>query len=139
VLIIFARLFSWPMTWSTAALIPRFRSMGLRPAATERRPSTRMALVSTVAVVVPSPATSLVADATCFTSDAPTFWYLSENSSALATVTPSLVIFGPRTAAQSRRCDPLGPIVTWTASARRSTPASTLLRQSTPNFISLAA
>mmetsp|Transcript_6127 Transcript_6127/g.16989 ORF Transcript_6127/g.16989 Transcript_6127/m.16989 type:complete len:200 (-) Transcript_6127:367-966(-) len=139
VLIIFARLFSWLMTWSTAALMPRLRSMGLRPAATDRRPSTRMALVSTVAVVVPSPATSFVADATCFTSDAPTFWYLSENSSALATVTPSLVILGPPYGCSITTLRPLGPIVSWTASARRSTPASTLLRQSTPNFISLAA
>ena len=46
-------------------------------------------------VSAPSPATSLVADATCFTSAAPTFWKWSLNSMALATVTPSLVIFGP--------------------------------------------
>jgi hypothetical protein len=65
------------------------------PAATLLQPSTRMARVRTVAVVVPSPATSLVAEATCLTREAPTFWNLSLNSMDLATVTPSLVILGP--------------------------------------------
>ena len=65
------------------------------PAATDLTPSFRIARVSTVAVVVPSPATSLVADATCLTSAAPTFWCLSRSSMARATDTPSLVILGP--------------------------------------------
>jgi len=47
-----------------------------------------------VAVVVPSPATSFVLLATYFINDAPIFMNLSENSIALATVTPSFVIFG---------------------------------------------
>merc|ERR1740124_2153641 len=64
------------------------------PAATDLQPSAKMAHVSTVAVVVPSPATSLVLFATWRTSWAPMFWCLSANSMALATVTPSLVILG---------------------------------------------
>jgi hypothetical protein len=42
--------------------------MGLAPAATLRMPWLTMAWASTVAVVVPSPATSLVLVATSFTS-----------------------------------------------------------------------
>ena len=53
-----------------------------------------MALVRTVAVVVPSPAMSFVAEATCLTRFAPTFWNLSLKSIALATETPSFVILG---------------------------------------------
>ena len=43
-----------------AASTPRLKSIGFMPAATNFKPSVTMALVSTVAVVVPSPATSLV-------------------------------------------------------------------------------
>src|SRR5881409_2252591 len=53
-----------------------------------------MARASTVAVVVPSPATSEVLDATSFTICAPMFSNLSSSSISLATVTPSLVTFG---------------------------------------------
>ena len=42
----------------TASSMPRFKSMGLRPAATALEPSVKMACASTVAVVVPSPAMS---------------------------------------------------------------------------------
>ena len=48
-----ARLFKLPTTVSTAALMPRRRSMGFMPAATLLQPSLKMARVSTVAVVVP--------------------------------------------------------------------------------------
>ena len=44
--------------------MPRLRSIGLAPAATDLAPSLTMACASTVAVVVPSPATSEVLDAT---------------------------------------------------------------------------
>ena len=44
--------------------MPRLRPIGLAPAATARRPSWTIAWASTVAVVVPSPATSLVLVAT---------------------------------------------------------------------------
>ena len=68
--------------------------MGFIPAATDLTPSLKMALAKTVAVVVPSPASSLVFEATDLTNWAPIFSYLLENSMALATVTPSFVIFG---------------------------------------------
>jgi len=76
-------------------LIPLLRSIGFKPAVTDLQPSLKMALARTVAVVVPSPASSLVLEATDFTKEAPIFSNLSENSMLLATVTPSLVIFGP--------------------------------------------
>ena len=56
---------------STAASMPFFRDMGLAPAATLRRPSRTIDQASTVAVVVPSPATSSVFLATSLTSSAP--------------------------------------------------------------------
>ena len=62
---------------STAAAValamPFFMTMGLAPAARFFRPSRMMAWASRVAVVVPSPATSLVLVATSFTSWAPMF------------------------------------------------------------------
>jgi hypothetical protein len=58
---------------STAFSIPRFMSIGLVPATTARSPSLKMASASTVAVVVPSPATSDVLLATSFTIRAPMF------------------------------------------------------------------
>jgi hypothetical protein len=53
-----------------------------------------MACASTVAVVVPSPASSEVLDATSFTICAPMFSNLSLSSISLATETPSLVTVG---------------------------------------------
>ena len=81
-------------TTSTAASMPRFRPIGLAPAATLRRPSRTMACASSVAVVVPSPATSLVAVATSRTSCAPWFSNGSSTSISRAMVTPSLVMVG---------------------------------------------
>ena len=56
--------FEEPLIASLAASIaestPRLRSIGFIPAATNFSPSVTIALVRTVAVVVPSPATSLV-------------------------------------------------------------------------------
>ena len=49
---------------STAFSMPRFMSIGLAPETTARRPSLKIASARTVAVVVPSPATSLVLLAT---------------------------------------------------------------------------
>ncbi len=60
-------------TASTAFSIPRFRAMGLAPAVTFFMPSRMMAWARTVAVVVPSPATSEVLEATSFTIWAPMF------------------------------------------------------------------
>ena len=63
------------LTASAAASMPRLRPIGLAPAATLRRPSRTIAWASTVAVVVPSPATSLVLVATSLASWAPRFSY----------------------------------------------------------------
>ena len=57
----------------TALSMPRFRSIGFMPAATDFRPSRTMAWARTVAVVVPSPALSLVLEATSRISWAPMF------------------------------------------------------------------
>ena len=64
---------SWALMASTAASMPFFRPIGLAPAATLRRPSRTSAWARTVAVVVPSPATSSVFLATSLTSSAPIF------------------------------------------------------------------
>ncbi len=58
---------------STAFSMPCFICTGLTPATTALRPSLKMASARTVAVVVPSPATSLVLQATSFTIWAPMF------------------------------------------------------------------
>ena len=58
-------------TAATARSMPRLSAIGLAPAETILRPSRVIACASTVAVVVPSPATSLVAVATSRTSCAP--------------------------------------------------------------------
>src|SRR5947209_3119461 len=79
---------------ATAFSIPFLRAMGLAPAATLRKPSRTRAWASTVAVVVPSPATSLVLVATSFTSWAPMFSKGFSSSTSLALVTPSLVMVG---------------------------------------------
>ncbi len=52
---------------AVARSMPRLRSIGFMPAATDFRPSRRTACARTVAVVVPSPATSDVCDATSLT------------------------------------------------------------------------
>ena len=58
---------------ATALSMPRFRSIGFIPAATILVPSRKIACASTVAVVVPSPATSEVLLATSRTIFAPRF------------------------------------------------------------------
>merc|ERR1719158_1738313 len=56
----------------------------------------------------------------------------------LGTVTPSLVILGPPHEDSITTLRPLGPMVTATASARMSTPASISALTSPPNLTSLA-
>ena len=58
---------------ATAFSIPSFSWMGLTPETTARSPSLKMASARMVAVVVPSPATSLVLLATSRTIRAPMF------------------------------------------------------------------
>src|SRR5882762_6745547 len=121
-------------TASTAASMPRLSPLGLAPAVTFFRPSRKIACASTVAVVVPSPATSEVLDATSLTICAPMFSYLSLSSISLATVTPSLVIVGLPNFLSMTTLRPLGPSVAFTASAMMLTPLSSALRASSSNF-----
>src|SRR3974390_1986413 len=125
-------------TASTAKSIPRFRSIGFMPAATDFAPSRTMAAANTVAVGVPSPAASAALEATSRTIWAPMFSNLSSSSISLATVTPSLVMRGAPNDLSSTTLRPLGPSVTLTALARMSTPRSMRSRASTPNLTSLA-
>mmetsp|Transcript_125398 Transcript_125398/g.297737 ORF Transcript_125398/g.297737 Transcript_125398/m.297737 type:complete len:222 (-) Transcript_125398:19-684(-) len=120
--------------------MPRLMSIGFIPAATALQPSLKMARARTVAVVVPSPATSFVLLATVFTSCAPTLIIgLDFKSIDLATVTPSFVTFGAPKDCSITTFLPFGPMVTATASAKRLQPSSIKARASLPWRISLAA
>src|SRR6185369_15593193 len=123
---------------STALSMPRLRAMAFAPAATVFTPSRKIACASTVAVVVPSPATSLVLDATSRTICAPMFSSGSFNSISFATVTPSLVMSGGPKLFSMTTLRPLGPSVTFTALARISTPRNIRSRASCENLTSLA-
>ena len=119
---------------ATAFSMPFFRPIGLAPAATLRMPWLTIAWASTVAVVVPSPATSLVLVATSFTSWAPMFSNGSSSSISLAMDTPSLVMVGAPNFLSSTTLRPFGPRVTLTVSANLFTPASRARRASSSNF-----
>mmetsp|Transcript_94599 Transcript_94599/g.271342 ORF Transcript_94599/g.271342 Transcript_94599/m.271342 type:complete len:237 (+) Transcript_94599:1128-1838(+) len=123
-----------------AASMPLLISMGFIPAATALQPSRKMARASTVAVVVPSPAWSLVLLATVFTNCAPMLIMgHAFKSMDLATVTPSLVTFGAPQDCSMTTFLPFGPMVTATASAKRLQPSSIKARASLPCRMSLAA
>ena len=109
---------------STAASMPFLSDIGLAPAATLRRPSRTIDHARTVAVVVPSPATSSVFLATSLTSSAPMRSNGSSSSISLAIETPSLVIVGAPHFLSSTTLRPFGPRVTRTASASWFMPAS---------------
>ena len=125
------------LTASTAYSMPRLSAIGLAPAATLRRPSRTIACARTVAVVVPSPATSSVFLATSFTSSAPIFSNGSSSSISLAMDTPSLVIVGAPHFFSKTTFRPLGPSVTLTASASVFMPRSRARRASSSNEINL--
>ena len=108
--------------------MPRFKSIGFMPAATYFMPSCTIDCASTVAVVVPSPATSEVLEATSFSICAPMFSNRSFSSISFATETPSLVTVGAPNERSSTTLRPFGPSVTFTASARILTPVTILLR-----------
>ena len=78
----------------TALSMPRLISIGFIPAVTYFIPSVTIPCASTVAVVVPSPASSAVRLATSLTICAPMFSSASSSSTSFATLTPSLVITG---------------------------------------------
>src|SRR5215203_4335 len=123
---------------ATAFSMPFLRLIGLAPAATLRMPRWTIAWASTVAVVVPSPATSFVLVATSLTSCAPMFSNGSSSSTSLAIDTPSLVIVGAPHFLSRTTLRPFGPSVTLTALASLSTPASRARRASSSNLSSLA-
>jgi hypothetical protein len=116
--------FSCSTSATTALSMPRLRSIGFMPAATYFMPSRTIDWASTVAVVVPSPALSLVLEATSLTIWAPMFMSLSLSSISLATDTPSLVTVGAPKLRSSTTLRPLGPRVTLTALARMFTPST---------------
>src|SRR3954471_8021154 len=126
-------------TLVTAMSMPRLRSIGFMPAATDFMPSRTIDWARTVAVVVPSPARSLVFDATSRSICAPIFSNLSFSSISLATVTPSLVMRGLPKLLSRTTLRPLGPRVTFTASARMSTPRMMRSRASREKRTSFAA
>src|SRR5947209_5812792 len=122
----------------TALSMPRLMSIGLWPAATSFEPSRKMAWASTVAVVVPSPATSDVLEATSLTIWAPMFSKRLKSSISFATVTPSLVMVGVPNDFSITTLRPLGPRVTLTASASVFTPRRIASRARTSKMMSFA-
>ena len=102
---------------SVAFFMPFRRTIGFAPAARFFIPAFTIACASTVAVVVPSPATSLVLDATSRISCAPMFSNPSSSSISFAIVTPSFVINGAPYGFASTTFLPFGPSVTLTVSA----------------------
>src|SRR5882672_1585678 len=133
------RVFKCSTTARTALSMPRLIPIGLLPAVTLRSPSRKMASARTVAVVVPSPATSDVFVATSRTIWAPMFSYRSSSSISFATVTPSLVIVGEPHFLSRTTFRPRGPSVTLTAFASVCTPDSTAWRAFSSKMISFAA
>ena len=119
---------------ATALSIPRLISIGVMPAATDLNPSRTSAYARTVEVVVPSPASSFVFEATSRTNCAPIFSYGSASSISFATETPSFVIVGAPYFLSSITIRPQGPSVTFTAFAICSTPESNFLRASSLNI-----
>ena len=102
---------------SIALFIPLLITIGFAPAATFLIPSLIIACAKTVAVVVPSPATSFVFIETSLTSCAPMFSKGSSNSTSFAIVTPSFVINGAPYFLSKTTFLPFGPSVTLTVSA----------------------
>ena len=135
----FAIFFNSSMIALAALSIPRLTSIGLAPAVMFRKPSLKMLYASTVAVVVPSPASSAVLLATSLTSWAPIFSIVSLSSISRATLTPSLVMLGAPKLFWISTFRPLGPIVTLTASASFFTPSKSSFRATSEKWISLAA
>src|SRR5437016_3812224 len=133
------RFFSSLVTAETARSIPRLSDIGSWPAATILTPSVKIERASTVAVVVPSPATSEVLEATSLTICAPMFSNLSLSSISFATDTPSLVMVGAPKLRSRTTLRPLGPRVTLTAFDRMLTPFTILFRTFSPKRTSLAA
>ncbi len=138
-------MFSWSEIWTAwfssssetacaAASMPLRMATGLAPAVTALMPARLIFWARTVAVVVPSPATSLVLVATSLTNCAPRLAYGSESSISLAMVTPSLVMIGAPKERSRTTLRPFGPSVTLTVSASSSMPRSSSPRASSAKF-----
>ena len=127
-----------PQIASTAFEIPRDRAIGSNPEAIILSPSRKIASARTVAVVVPSPATSFVLLAASLTSWTPRFSYGSSSSISSATVTPSLVIFGLPQPLSRIALRPRGPRVLRTARANLETPSKSGLRAASSKTICFA-
>ena len=125
-------------TLATALSIPRFKSIGFAPAVTFFKPTPMIDWAKTVAVVVPSPALSFVLEATSLTNWAPMFSNGQVNSTSLATVTPSFVMWGAPNFFSIITLRPFGPNVTLTALANSSTPFFKRSRASISYLISFA-
>ena len=123
------------ITFLEASSIPRLINTGFAPEATIFSPSLIKACANTVAVVVPSPATSFDFVATSFTICAPRFSIGSLSSISFAIVTPSFVIIGAPNPLSNTTFLPFGPSVIFTASANVSTPTSSAFLASSLNFI----
>ncbi len=93
---------------------------------------------NTEAVVVPSPAFSLVLLATSYRSLAPIFSYLLSSSISLAIDTPSLVIIGEPYPLSKATFRPFGPSVILTVSTSVLTPFSISVLASFAYLISFA-
>src|SRR6056297_448884 len=91
-----------------------------------------------MAVVVPSPATSLVCIDTSRTTCAPMFSKRSLNSISDAILTPSRLMSGVPTGRSTIALSPFGPSVGSTAAASRATPRASALRAGFPCRSSLA-
>src|ERR687888_2618844 len=140
---------SWPLTGTASFLIssttawtafsmPTLSCIGLAPAATLRKPSLIIVCASSVAVVVPSPATSLVLVATSRSSCAPVFSQGSLSSISRTIVTPSLVTVGAPNFFSRTTLRPLGPSVMRTDWATVSMPRFSPCRASTSKATALA-
>src|SRR5690349_10654181 len=140
---------SWPLTGtasflissttaSTAFSIPIVSCIGLAAAVPLRKPSLIMVWARIVAVVVPSPATSLVLVATSRSSCAPVFSIASLSSISRTIVTPSLVTVGAPNFFSRTTLRPLGPSVMRTDWATVSMPFLRCCRASTSNVTCFA-
>ena len=123
---------------SQAFFIPLRSTIGFAPAAKFFIPSFIIACARTVAVVVPSPATSFVLVATSFTICAPISSNGSSREISFAIVTPSFVMSGEPNDFARTTFLPFGPSVTLTVSASWFTPASKAFLASAPYLISFA-
>src|SRR6202043_3612951 len=117
-----AERFSAAMVSVTASSSPSTSSTGLAPAVRHLKPSCTSTSARTVAVVVPSPATSLVCFETSRSTCAPIFSNGHSSSISLAMMTPSREMIGVPIGRSMIAFMPFGPSVPRTALASLATP-----------------